>query len=324
MPIIDQQRSLVEVGRLRMGEKVATDGGTRPAKLDKWRLTSRDRQRLEAAAAIYGGTVAEWGDEWELYTESNALDIAVVPGQALSQYMELWGQKHPKAHKGPNPVICLRRCDGQIDLKSDSPCICAAEDSEACKPTTRLSVALIRVAGVGVWRLDTKGRNAARELLGVVELLEILAASRRPVPARLRLDPRTSKTERGTFHFVVPVIDIDEGLDKVLASIGAADHFTPVPVGELPPAPASSIAAQLNAVEDDDQPQNRRAGAAEPIRSTGIEPSTDAERREAIPAIDTHNMNRRQLVDALGYAKLPTHGNLTEMRDRLQAHLDGA
>ena len=322
MAIIGMQRSLVEVGRLRMGEKIQTENGVRPSKLDKWRLTSRDRARLEAAAEIYGGTVQEWGDEWELYSGSSALDIAVAPGQAITQYMEHWGQQHPKTHKGPNPGICLRRCDGQTELKTDSPCICATEDRELCKAQTRLSVALTRVAGVGVWRLDTKGWNAGRELLGVVEMLEVLAASRRPVPARLRLDARTSKTERGTFHFVVPVIDIDVSLEKVLASVGSADHFTPVPVAELPAGPCSSVTEQIHSVDDDAAP-SQRANAAEPIRPTGIAPSTAAERLASTPALDPEAMDRQQLVTALNVAGFPTHGNLTTLRARLSVYLAG-
>ncbi len=43
--IIDLQRRLREVGRIRIGEKVATSNGrSRPSKLSTFRFTSRDRQ----------------------------------------------------------------------------------------------------------------------------------------------------------------------------------------------------------------------------------------------------------------------------------------
>ena len=145
MPIINQQRALVEVGRLRMGEKkIARSGKSYPVKGTTWRLTSRDRARLDAAAAIYGGTVREWEDQYELITITDSIEVAVVPGQALSQYMEHWGQRHPKNHKGPNPVLCLLRCDSVTELLQDRPCVCKLSGNEQCKPTTRLSVMLRR------------------------------------------------------------------------------------------------------------------------------------------------------------------------------------
>src|SRR5437879_4949773 len=92
--LIGAQRRLTEVGEIRLGRKVPISGGrTRPEKLAKFRLTSRDRDRLDAAAELYGGTVQEWEGKWELYTETDIIPIAVVPAQALSVYYEHWGQK---------------------------------------------------------------------------------------------------------------------------------------------------------------------------------------------------------------------------------------
>ena len=68
-----------EIGRIRMGEKRTSQRGTKyPAALQTWRLTSRVRDRLDAAARIYGGQVRPWEDEpgqFELYTESDALEV---------------------------------------------------------------------------------------------------------------------------------------------------------------------------------------------------------------------------------------------------------
>lgn len=291
--ILHLQRRLTEVGRIRAGEKVPTSGGrSRPSKRTTWRITSRDQQRLEAAAEIYGGEVRPWEGrpgEFELNTTSDTLDVAVVAGQAISQSMELWGQAHGKNHQGPNPVICLRRCDGETETFTNGSCLCMNEEDPPCRPTTRLSVMLTKVPGVGVWRVESHGKNAAEELIGVVELLEILTAShRRPVQARLRLDQRkqtvTIRGPRGAIkteerHFVVPVLDIDHTLEDVLAiTSGAADarsgaieapaqgaDFTPVP--ELPAGPAESIEDQLKAGLD--QEKTRRS---EPIKRTGRAP----------------------------------------------------
>lgn len=300
-PIIDQQRRLVEVGRIRMGEKrtAAQSGKQYPVKLSTWRLTSRDRTRLEAAAAVYGGTVRTWEDQHQLTTETDSLEIAVVPGQALSQYFEHWGQAHPKSHKGPNPVKCLLRCDGVTELLGDRPCVCAATGKDTCKRTTRLSVMLRRVPGIGMWRVDTRGEIAAGELIGGVEMLEMLTASQRPVRARLRLDQRTSidQVTGETHNFVVPVLDIDMTLDEALdtlngvarpeigsvapvtlpagaaAELAAGPGFTPV--GELPSAPVGTIADQVAGAGR--EARAPRKGAAQPIRPTGRRPRAAVE-----------------------------------------------
>jgi hypothetical protein len=293
VPLIDQQRRMVEVGRIRLGRKVTMNGGkTRPEKLSKLRFTSRDRRRIDAIAELYKGEVAAWEDEHEVYTDATEVPIAVVPGQALSRYFEQWGQKTIDGKK--TPVICLRRCDGELENKSGGPCLCANEDQMVCKPTSRLSVVLTDVPGLGVWRLESHGWNASAELAGTVELLEMLVASNRPIVARLRLDQRTKKTETGTNRFVVPVIDIDHTLGQVLTAIGgtapaaldqpaaAAQGFKPVP--ELPAAPAASIGDQVGAVESGQTRPAPRKNAQQPIPRTGIAPRTAAEASSA-PAL---------------------------------------
>lgn len=292
---IDYQRRLVEIGRIRLGKKVPTSNGTRPAKLDKFRLTSRDRARLEAAAALYGGTVQPWDDQHELYTDRDEIPVAVVPRQAINVAYELWGQL-PLGGGKKTPVICLRRCDGTTCATTNARgeldvagCLCAQEPEMQCKPTTRVSVILTEVPGMGVWRVESHGWNALSEMQGQVELLEALTAhAGRPIRARLRLDKRTRPTAGGTRRFVVPVIDIDHTVDQVLAALGepAGSYPTSIDpttvaapradanpnIGTAPPAAAPSIAAQLAAAAEAEAPA--RANAAEPFRPTGARPRT--------------------------------------------------
>ena len=68
MPILNLQRQLRELGRIRTGIQVSTSGGKRrPSKLETFRLTSGARELIEAAAEAYGGTVTPWqnGDHAE-------------------------------------------------------------------------------------------------------------------------------------------------------------------------------------------------------------------------------------------------------------------
>src|SRR5690625_704990 len=105
--IIDLQRRIAEIGRIRIGQQVESKGGrSRPAKLDTFRLTSNDPQRIKQAAEVYGGQPREWQSPadkaFEVVTEATALDVMVPPSDmAFSQHYELWSAGG-----------CQRRCDG--------------------------------------------------------------------------------------------------------------------------------------------------------------------------------------------------------------------
>lgn len=202
-------RRLREIGRIRLGDStpVKTRGGKegkRPRKLDTFRLTTTDRVAIEVCAREYGGTIESWdapaGRQFDLHSEADEIDIYLPPHEvALSQYFELWSGGE-----------CVRRCDGQIEILNDSPCICAAEDGERqCKPTSRLSVILAKVPGIGVWRLETHGYKAAAELPGTIALLDLLGVNGLYVPARLRTEARSQIVKGKTHRFRVPVIDLD-------------------------------------------------------------------------------------------------------------------
>jgi hypothetical protein len=82
--ILDLQRRIAEVGRIRIGQQVAGNNGRkRPEKLTTFRLTSSDRTRIDQAAQLYGGTVQQWdapaGKQWEVVTESDSLNVIVPP-----------------------------------------------------------------------------------------------------------------------------------------------------------------------------------------------------------------------------------------------------
>ncbi len=226
MTLLNRQRRLVEAGRLRLGEKTTKGGKTYPTKLEHWRLTSRDETKIKAAAAIYGGEPRPWKDrdgEFELHTETGSLDVYLLPG-SLTQHYEMWGQR-----KAKGPVECLRRCDGVSEDLSDGPCLCdhetryeLAKEGKACKPTTRLSVILPGVPGIGSWLLVTRGENAADELAGMADLLVEVARRGEVVPARLRIDQRRSVVDGQTTVFNVPVLELDITPASVLAIAGGS------------------------------------------------------------------------------------------------------
>lgn len=300
--IIDLQRRIAEIGRIRIGEQVETKGGrTRPAKLDTFRLTSNDPQKIRQAAEVYGGQPREWqspaGKAFEVITEATSLDVMVPPSDmAFSQHYEMWSAGG-----------CQRRCDGARESISDGPCKCDPEDRE-CAIHTRLSVMLRDLPGLGVWRIDTSGYYAAVELQGAVQVIQIAAGRGQILPARLRLDQRVVKRvgrdgKPETRRFAVPVLDVEISPGQLLAGPPAFDAntaaelrgpqraaLTPVPE-TVPERPALTVAQQVA-----ERPKrSQRSNAAQPVPATGVEPRTVAQ-ASGEPLINLGQMRKMQAL----------------------------
>ncbi len=280
MTIIGLQRRLVEVGRIRMGEK--NEKG-HPTRLDSWKLTSRDQLRLTAAAKAFGGEVREWKDhpgQYELHTEVDSLPILLMPGQALSQHYELWSGGG-----------CKRRCDGETEQLTDGACLCNPENRE-CKPHTRLNVLLPDVAGIGAWRLDTQGYYAATELSGTVDLLEVATMRGVLLPARLRIDQRVVLRDGQTKRFPVPTLDIDVRPLEMHAITQAAveGEVANLPSGYRPvaalPSGGTSVAEGIAGAAAQAKPAEKQsARAAAPMGEVG-----DFVSEGDIPIDDEHKL----------------------------------
>lgn len=307
MPIIDLQRRLAEIGRIRIGQQVPTNNGkSRPEKLDTFRLTSADKVRIDHAAGIYGGTPQQWqapaGQQWEVVTQASALDVIVPPSDmAFSQHYELWSAGG-----------CQRRCDGMTEAITQGPCLCDPEQ-RACDIHTRLSVMLRDLPGLGVWRIDTSGYYAAVELQGAVQVIQVAAGQGRMLPARLRLEQRMVKRtvdgKSQTRRFAVPVLDVEVSPGELMARPQTAEvrtpqqaaqldgsaRLTPVPAS-LPAGPSRSVAEQVAEV-DRDAPQPSRRNAAQAIPETGLRPRTAAAAEADEPAPD---MATAQQITKLG------------------------
>lgn len=236
MPILDIQRRLTQLGVIRLGRQVPTGKTSqrtgkptfRPEKLDRFRLTSPDQTLIAAVAGLYGGTPAQWqgpsGPEWEVVTGAKALPV-LVPPQKIDPNYELWGNGFrerlcdgaTERQRGCD-CLCLRGSNGHVhEFQFGGLCECG--ESRACKPTTRLSLMLAEIPGLGVWKLESHGRNAAAELPMTSDALE---NSPRPVPATLviqavekkvmlnagkpneEVKPRSFFVPRLVFDFVTP------------------------------------------------------------------------------------------------------------------------
>lgn len=223
IPLRTLDRRMPQAGRIRSGHKVPTaDGKDRPNALRTFRFTSKDQQSLVRVAELYGGDVKAWHDplspdRWEVYTEASEINVALPPGDPLggTPIYEMWT-------KGGNQ----RRCDGETCTLAQGagpegadpmevPCLCAKRGLE-CKLTTRLSVILPDVRFLGTWRIDSKGRNAAEELPGMVAGVQATEAAG-IVRAILRLDHRVEMHRGKKREFVVPTLGVDATPEELAA-----------------------------------------------------------------------------------------------------------
>jgi Recombination directionality factor-like len=281
--ILDLQRSIAEAGRIRIGQQVPTSNGrTRPEKLDTFRLTSPDKRRIEEAAGLFGGTVTPWkapaGEQWQVVTTSAEIDVIVPPSaMAFSQHLELWSAGG-----------CQRRCDGVTEALSQQPCLCDPEQRE-CDYHTRLSVMIRDLPGLALWRLDTQGWYAARELAGAVEILTLAAGRGVMIPARLLLEQRSVKRpgkdgKPQTLRFAVPRLDLG---------------ITP---GELLLAGGPPTGVPLAALTDGAPPERRLTpvpqieGPRPTIAEQSAPPPDRPARRNAAPEIPASGRRRNAAV----------------------------
>ena len=251
---------MVEAGRIRIGAKVANKAANarskdRPAALDKMRFTSIHRDLIEKLAEIYGGTPQAWNEptanppnQWQVITTSDRVRVVVPPGSYTQDY-EAWSEGG-----------CLRRCDGitcQMSVQtgdnqwelSDLPCKCAEQQVLLCKTKTRLTVMIPDIPFRGTWRLETSSEYAAREIPGMLDVMDAVSKASGYLVAELGLsqrkvirpNPRTGVPE--TKRFTVPILTLTHTPEQIASGSGMLTGISASGVHhELPALPAPSSA----------------------------------------------------------------------------------
>jgi hypothetical protein len=247
MALLDRQKAGVTLGSIRLGQKVVVNGKERPERLSTFRLTAPVRERIEAAANLFGGEVREWrprdgaGVQWEVVTERDVLPVTVPPGDAVEQWYMLFGGR---------PVVRQRLCDGFAERLRGVPCLCpsdlldrkrAASDGNACWPTTQVRLILADLPGLGVWQLTSRGDSAADELGRTAMMLQEQAANDIYLPAALRLELRRSVGAGEVHQYPVPVLDVGVSLAELAAGTFRSGLALDAGSGQraLPAAPAA-------------------------------------------------------------------------------------
>lgn len=233
-PMLDVQKRHAEVFRIRLGER---DAKGYPVKLtDAMRVTSPNRNVVQAFVDVFGGEVRPWDNngkpEFEAKLPTTELPIMVLPGQSISQ----WWEKYKKS-------VCERRCDGVTDTISKGPCVCPTDitervaDKSACNPMTRVNVVCPDVAVVGAGSLVTHGMVAAETLPQSIAVAEAALSRGLMVPAVLRVVEHKGKT-----HYIVPQIEI---VGISLTQLTTGETPTPAITVKAPAVPAATAAKAI-------------------------------------------------------------------------------
>lgn len=206
--LLNIQRRAAEHGRLRTGYTQ----GNRPVRSSTWVVTSHSEEHVRTAATLWGGEVEKWKplnsttEQWRVITKASSIEALITPGDPLNQYNELWSAGG-----------CQRRCDGQTELLSRQPCLCAARFGEdwhqqkkgtVCSTTSRFNVMLPDLSGMGMWRAETHSFYAASEWGGMVDIVLAGTDGRGFVPVTLRIEPRQVVREGKTKKFPVVVVEL--------------------------------------------------------------------------------------------------------------------
>lgn len=302
MAVLDIQRRGQQIGRIRIGQQVATgkknnDGSDkmRPAKLDTFRFTTASRVTADAIAGLYGGEVRDWQrGQFEVITGKSEIGVTVPPrDEVISQWYEMW-----------NKGGCLRRCDSRHDQISNGPCQCPhAEDPgdekavaaaalkragmaklnppQACKLVTRISLMIPDLPGLGVFRLDSGSYYAASEIGDAALLMQAARDQGTLLPAILRIEQRQRVAGGQTKNYPVPVLEVLATFRQIVSGeleAGGIAGQLPPPPGESPkaitagpaaPAPAEPATPRVPVTDDDYlEPWQRATDIANRARAT--------------------------------------------------------
>lgn len=260
--VLGIQRKVRILGHIRMGERDPQRNF--PTKLQNFRITSSDPDKLNAISHQYGGEVTRWedGDGYQLKLDAKKLHVLIPP----------WSSYHVSWNMWLGPGNRDRLCNGEVmsikdgkrqrgDIEGNLPaCICPEDIGDradaakpkgkparpsACSPHIRAEFIIDNVGMQmdGVWVLDSKGMNAAAELPVTMDKLMAISTlfSKNNDPRKaggfLWIENRSSKKQgEATRKFIVPVLEPDVSDEAAQALPGYHAAITAAVEGRVLPA----------------------------------------------------------------------------------------
>src|ERR1700722_11111353 len=184
------------VGNVRVGEKrIARSGKSYPSGRDTFRITSKWNAYLMPVHTVYGGKINSWSpdrdenapkNQFELVTDTNQLQICMVPSRCVSESWQLWTAAG-KARDCTGRVCTI----GKGENAQECPCKCDPIKRE-CKPHTTLTFMLSKVietsAAAFLWTYSSNSGIFANELHAFLQELDSMGLSNHAVCCLLNME----------------------------------------------------------------------------------------------------------------------------------------
>jgi len=159
------------VGRFRAGHQI----NKRPQSLEEWRITSDDRELLDSAAELLGGTVQTWDNEkqpYEVFTDAKTVNVTV---ERIFSGMTLWGRAGAVHRCDGETVSYPEENKGQACHMSGKPMDerkAAASNGTGCSPDITIRFRLTGHEDLGLFEFKTGSWGMARDIAKVESDLE--------------------------------------------------------------------------------------------------------------------------------------------------------
>lgn len=199
----DKKSSSDFVARFRSG--MVANG--RPVALQKFRVTTGDKDIADKIATLFGGEPQEWDTKtselWEVMTDVPEVDIILDGVDSVSAKMTLWGRNAK-----------VRSCDGTVQ-DDGSPCACpstmsdrqaAGRQGTACNPDIFIAFTLADDPDLGRLKFVTGSWQMAKEIGAVQDALERVGGAARATLSLQQVEYVTKSGEQR--RYTKPVLKI--------------------------------------------------------------------------------------------------------------------
>ena len=199
----DKKASSDFVARFRSG--MVASG--RPVALQKFRVTTGDKDIADKIADLFGGEPQEWETKTteflEVMTDVSEVDIILDGVEAVSAKMTLWGRNAK-----------VRECDGNVQ-SDGTACQCPSSMSDrqaagrqgtACNPDIFIAFTLADAPDLGRFKFVTGSWQMAKEIGAVQDALQRVGGAARATLSLQQVEYVTKSGEQR--RYTKPVLKI--------------------------------------------------------------------------------------------------------------------